>query len=418
MIYIGYNLFNADIIADMEQDVKTILDRDESVSMMEPMLVSSTSKHRELLSDLAVELASLSAGLRRSLPEGILSALVDIVRSMNCYYSNLIEGHNTHPIDIEKALNEDFSENIVKRNLQLEAKAHVEVQKWIDCDARKDFTTIRDFLLEIHRKFCHLLPDELLWVVNEKSGERVKMVPGKLREVDVKVGRHIPPSPGAVDRFLTRFETAYSQLGKSEMIIGAAAAHHRLLWIHPFIDGNGRVVRLFSYSMLRDSLDTGGLWSIARGLARNVDSYKSHLARCDLARRNELDGRGNLSEEELVSFTQFFLVTCIDQVKFMETLMQPDRLRDRILIWAEEEKRAGTIPAKTANIIEALLYKGELNRGDIPNILGTSDRHARRIVSALVEKGILTSESTRSPLRLAFPAKLAHRWLPGLFPEK
>jgi Fic family protein len=69
-------------------------------------------------------------------------------------------------------------------------------------------------------------------------------------------------------------------LGKAETIIAAAAAHHWLLWIHPFLDGNGRVARLMSHAMLLEALDTGGIWSIARGLARNVNSYKSHLAAC------------------------------------------------------------------------------------------------------------------------------------------
>ena len=123
----------------------------------------------------------------------------------------------------------------------------------------------------------------------------------------MKVGAHIPISPGALPRFLERFETAYSGLGKTDAILAAAGAHHRLLWIHPFLDGNGRVARLMSHAMLLETLDTGGVWSIARGLARNVAAYKSGLAACDLPRRNDLDGRGSLSEEALAEFTRFFL---------------------------------------------------------------------------------------------------------------
>src|SRR5690606_4832512 len=125
-------------------------------------------------------------------------------------------------------------------------------------------------------------------------------------------GSHLAVSPGAVPRFLARFEEVYCHLGKSETILSAAAAHHRLVWIHPFLDGNGRVVRLMSYATLLEALDTGGIWSIARGLARNVEKYKQCLANCELSRRNDLDGRGNLSEEALAEFTQFFLETCLD----------------------------------------------------------------------------------------------------------
>ena len=52
-------------------------------------------------------LAAASSGFRRSLPPGIVGPLADLVRAMNCYYSNLIEGHNTHPIDMERALKGD-----------------------------------------------------------------------------------------------------------------------------------------------------------------------------------------------------------------------------------------------------------------------------------------------------------------------
>jgi hypothetical protein len=135
-------------------------------------------------------------------------------------------------------------------------------------------------------------------------------------------------------------------------------------------------------------------------------------------RRNDLDGRGVLSEEALAEFTRFFLTVSIDQVDFMESLVQPDRLRARILLWAEEEIRLGRLPAKSGSILEAVLYRGELPRGDANAVVGTGERQARRIVSALVEKGVLVSESPRAPLRLVFPAALASRWMPGLFPDR
>lgn len=404
--------------AAMIPDDSLPLDRGEPVSLMEPMRISEGSRHRGELADLAVELAAHSAGFRRSLPEGVLIALADLVRAMNCYYSNLIEGHDTHPVDIERALKNDYSANAEKRNLQLEAKAHIEVQQWIDRGGLRGRTVSADGICEIHGRFGELLPEKLLWTENPDNGERIRVIPGALRERDVRVGKHVPISPGALRRFLKQFERTYSGLGRAETIIASAAAHHRLLWIHPFQDGNGRVARLMSYSMLLEGLDTGGIWSIARGLARNVRSYKSYLAQCDLPRRNDLDGRGNLSEEGLASFTAFFLETCLDQVKFMEELVQPDQLRDRILLWVEEEIRADALPQKAGRILEAILYRGELPRRDVPELLGASDRHSRRVVAALIERGVVVSESTRAPLRLAFPAKLASRWMPGLFPEQ
>ena len=271
---------------------------------------------------------------------------------MNCYYSNLIEGHDTHPVDIEKALKNDYSKEPEKRNLQKEAVAHISVQKWIDDGGLKGNSITQNNILNIHRRFCELLPDDMLSNTYIDTEQSVKMQPGKYRHLDVKVGHHVPISPGAISRFMTRFENGYSNLGKTDTIFAAAIAHHRLLWIHPFLDGNGRVARLMSYAILLDTLDTGGIWSIARGLARNVSSYKQHLANCDLPRRNDLDGRGNLSEEALANFTCFFLETCIDQVKFMQNLVRPDQLHGRILAWAEEEHRKGNLSAKAGKVIE------------------------------------------------------------------
>jgi Fic family protein len=385
---------------------------------MEPLLIGSDSRHRPRLTDLAVELAARSAGFRRSLPDGLLNPLAELVRAMNCYYSNLIEGHDTHPVDIERALKGDYSRDAGKRDLQHEAQAHIAVQQWIDTGGLKGRAVAAGSIVEIHRRFCELLPEDLLWVEDPATKEKIKIVPGEFRGRDVAVGRHIPIGAAAVPHFLRRYEEVYAGLGKTETILSAAAAHHRLLWIHPFLDGNGRVARLVSHATLLETLDTGALWSVARGLARNVDAYKAHLSACDLPRRNDLDGRGNLSEENLAEFTRFFLTVCIDQVDFMEGLMQPDRLRARILLWAEEVVRLGILPPRAGAVLETVLYRGELPRGDAAAIVGTGERQARRVIAALIEQGVLTSDSTRAPLRLAFPATLAARWMPGLFPER
>lgn len=407
------------IRSDKKPDILLPADRQESLSLMEPLLLSESSPQRRKINDLVFELVERSAGFKRSLPPPIQASLAAMVRAMNCYYSNLIEGHDTHPIEIERALRGEYSADIGKRNLQKEAKAHIAVQEWIDSGGITTESQIfsRDIICEIHERFCRLLPEDLLWVEDRDKNEKIKIIPGQLRTRDVKVGNHIAISPGAVPRFLARFETAYSQLGKSETILALAAIHHRLLWIHPFLDGNGRVARLISHAITLNVLGTGGMWSIARGLARNVTKYKEHLSNCDLARRNDLDGRGNLSEEALVDFTIFFLETCIDQVSFMERLMQPDLLRVRVLQWAREEVDLGNLPAQAIQILESILYRGEIARSEISAILHVTDRHARRLTSILIEKGILTSDSPKSALKLAFPTRLASRWMPGLFPD-
>lgn len=120
-----------EIEADTRADIHGVEDRGETLSATEPLVLGAAAPRRDELSDKAVELAALAAGFRRSLPPEVATALSDLVRSMNCYYSNLIEGHSTHPVDIERAMREEFSADPAKRNLQIEARAHVSVQEWI-----------------------------------------------------------------------------------------------------------------------------------------------------------------------------------------------------------------------------------------------------------------------------------------------
>jgi hypothetical protein len=141
-----------------------------------------------------------------------------------------------------------------------------------------------------------------------------------------------------------------------------------------------------------------------------------HLAACDSPRRNDLDDRGALSEEAPAAVTKFFLEVCIDQVKFMEGLMQPDALRARTLLWAEEQIKLSKLPPSSGRAIEAVLYRGNLPRSGVASVAGASTRTATRIVSALMEAGVLISDTPYAPVRLVFPAALAERWMAWTFP--
>jgi hypothetical protein len=182
------------------------------------------------------------------------------------------------------------------------------VQKSIDGGGLKDGLAVKaEGICEIHQRFCELLPEDLLWAEDPVTKAKVRVAPGELRTRDVKVGNHIAISPGALPCFLERFEQVYGNVGKTETIISTAAAHHRLLWIHPFVDGNSRVARLMSHAVMLKALDTGAVWSVARGLARNVYGYRALLASCDQTGRNDLTGSSTLRRRLLpspVSFSQ------------------------------------------------------------------------------------------------------------------
>lgn len=388
----------------------------ESVGLMEPLLPPEGTGE---LSDLAVDLISKAHGFAGMLNPVVSKSVGDLVRSMNCYYSNLIEGHDTHPRDIDRAMAEDYSSEPKKRALQKEAVAHIEVQKMIDDGKAPELYPLSsEYGRWIHKEFCDRLPEELLWVENPDTGERIQVVPGVYRNGAVQVGRHIPPLPENLDAFLNRFDEAYDEgrLSKIQRIVAIAASHHRYVWIHPFYDGNGRVVRLLSYAALKRANIGSDLWSVARGLARQKDRYKSLLQAADEPRRGDLDGRGTLSQAALVDFCSFFLNVCIDQVEYMNDLLDFKTLSERIRIHVEEMIAMKELPKGSFSLLREALLIGEFERGKVVEITGLKDRTARDVLSALVEKGMLVSDTPRGPVRLGFPIDVVERWFPLLYP--
>jgi len=380
---------------------------------MEPM----RPEESKVLNDLGTDLVARASGLAARVNPILSAGLGDLVRSMNCYYSNLIEGHHTLPVDIDRALHNDYAEEPERRNLQKEARAHIEIQRLIDRGAAPSPVVSTEFILWVHREFCQRLPEDLLWVENPETHERLKVVPGELRQRHVKVGRHVPIDPEDIPRFLERFAEAYTSptLSKLQKIVGVAASHHRLLWIHPFLDGNGRVTRLFSHAWLRELGIGSDLWAISRGLARQVDTYKKMLMVADEPRRGDLDGRGNLTQQGLKEFCEFFLRTCLDQITFMEGLLEPAELLRRIEIWCEEETRARRLSRGSWSLLREAVVAGEFARGRAAELTGYGIRQARTVLNTLIDQGYLVSETTRSPVRLGFPVHIIDRWFPRLY---
>ncbi len=140
------------------------------------------------------------------------------------------------------------------------------------------------------------------------------------------------------------------------------------------------------------------------------------LAGADDWRQGDWDGRGSLSEGGLIRFCEFFLQTCLDQVKFMSTLLEPSSLQGRIKRYAEEEESTGELPKGSFKIIREILLSGELARGAVESVTGYKDRQSRNIVRALFDKELLTSESIRAPLKLNVPHAVVERWFPKLYP--
>lgn len=421
--YINIIYINKIIIVerDMKRDkipakpVKKRRDDGEQVMLMEPMQVSEQNPHLAEIDEMVFELNGKANRLAGQLPAPVVSAIGDLVRSMNCYYSNLIEGHDTHPIDIERALRNDYSKEPKKRDLQREAVAHIKVQKWIDASDEASGLGLVALEQRIHRDFYAALPEELHWVQDPKGEIRERVIPGAWRQNHAKVGQHVTISPGAVSRFMTRWEEVYPRRHRNALVRSLGPMHHRFAWIHPHADGNGRTGRLVSHAILKEVGVGNPLWAVSRGLARKEERYKQLMEACDEPRRGDMDGRGSRSESALVNFSKFFLECCIDQVDFMNRLIQPATLNERILRHVRELVGSKALDKRTEVLMRAALQDGKIERADLPGILGEERRTANRIVKGLVEHDMLDAESHRAPLHLKFSAVNVERWLPGLY---
>lgn len=392
----------------------------ESVQRIEPARMENPP---EPVADLIADLSAASAKLGRSLHTRTAASLADLVRIMNTYYSNLIEGHNTRPRDIERALAGEFDRDEERRNLQLEAAAHVRVQSEVDRMAAAGTLpepASPEFVQWLHREFYRGAPAAMLHVTG--VGREFTMASGEWRsrpEHDVAVGRHQPPSSARIDDFMRYFAERYrfDGMGRAGRIIAMAAAHHRLNYIHPFPDGNGRVSRLMSHAMAwRADVAAHGLWSISRGLARGLESrteYKQMMDLADTPRQGDFDGRGNLSERALIDFVTWFLRVALDQVTFMSDLFDLDNLANRLRTFIARHER---FRPEAAALLEQTLVRGEIERGEASRITGLPVRTAQRLLNDLVGEGLLASATPKGPVSLRFPAASLEALFPRLYP--
>lgn len=392
---------------------------------MEPLFPEDDLNKLEGLAITLIEKATRLSGITNPITR---EAIASFLRPMNSYYSNLIEGHDTHPIDIDKALRNDYSENKAKRDLQLEAKAHVNVHKTITDKflvSPAPIPSSRSFLKYVHKVFYDHLPPEF-----KKSktldGDLKDVIPGEFRDCEVKVGRHIGPASKALEEFISRFEDFYdpaasSNRSKVRRIISIAASHHRLAWIHPFVDGNGRVVRLYADAcFMYEDLHASGMWSISRGLARTKDTYQSKLANADLKRYNDYDGRGNLSNKMLVEFCIYFLETAIDQVDYMYHIIDTENMLHRIEKFTELMVSKEVLKMEAKYILTDVFLKGKISKTEAMRITDTSDKTLKTVVDTLISLGLIESKMENRSMMyyVRYPIKYSPLLFPDLYPSQ
>ena len=211
-----------------------------------------------------------------------------------------------------------------------------------------------------------------------------------------------------------------SRDGIGQRIITIGASHHRLAWVHPFHDGNGRDVRLFSDAAIRQlGIDRGGLWSLSRGFARTRTEYYARLSNEDQERSSSSadDGRGHLSERALWDFCEFTLRVMADQIAFMEQLLDLDGLERRIEHYVRVvDAQVSPEADRVFLLLREALLRGEFPRGEAARIVGASERTGRSVLTLAVDAGLLVSDTPKAPVRLGLPANVHETYFPQLFP--
>jgi len=388
------------------------LDRD--LHRFEPLLPAPPQPQLEALAE---EVCRRGFELKRLVHPATEGRIARLLRSMSSYYSNRIEGEQTLPKDIERALRRSFSGRPEKARLQRLAVAHIETQEEMERHLAESpdlavFST--QFLASLHRGFYGRLRKEDR--VTEAGDE---VVPGYFRRRDVTVGGHEAPRWQSVPGLLQRMDEVYSATrGLSARLIAIGCAHHRLAWVHPFRDGNGRVGRLQSQAALIQHGAGSALWSVSRGFARDVQAYYARLSEADDPRRGDLGGGGNLSEAGLVAFARHFLETCLDQVTFMAKMLDLTTLRARIeghLRYLSQEDRAVRVEASAP--MHHVFLAGSVPRGEFKQMTGLASRSADRAIAALLRRGLLESDSAKGPVRIGLPLDALAFYFPRLYPE-
>ena len=369
-----------------------------------------------------------AAKLEGSHTPQILQAVRDLLYTVNSYYSNKIESEGTHIIDIQKAMKQEYSSDTKKRNLQMLSLTHIVVQKECENYFKENHTSSpynKEFILNIHKSFYTKEGMESFLKLSN-DGMQETMNPGTLRNHDVKVGTHIAPSSDELNSMMSQYEHLYNKSMATDnavKLIHILSSHHRLMWIHPFLDGNGRTARLaLDAAFASINMSGYGLWNISRGLARNSNEYKEYLAYADMPKQGERDGKGPLSTLALSKFVEFMLDTALDQISYMNKHLKLNALTAKIELYVQRTNDGlldvNPLPKHSEKIFKHLLLCGECSRGKVPEIIGMKERTASRVISELLKRDYIESDTKAGPIRLKIGPSMATYLFPMLVPEK
>ena len=394
------------------------------LSRIEPVRIEEKIKIE--LAEASLALANASDRLGADLPPETLAQVAAMIRIINSYYSNRIEGNNTYPREIEAALAGTLDKDPCRRALQREAAADVQLQVEIDHRAawgQLEDPTHPDFIRRMHRELYRDVDTTVPVIRRTTAGdEEIVVRPGNWRDGDIEARDHLSLPHDRVPAFMDHFHARLCQNelhGQTAKILAMATAHHRMNFIRPFHYGNGRVGRLMSHAMAHHAgIGADGLWSVSRGLARGLEGgvsgreeYREMMQLADQVREVDQEGCGDLSLDALTHYAYWFLSVCLDQVNFMADLLNLSAMKNRLTHFAEAQNfRTGG-----AELLRVVLIRGQVERGNVATILNVAPRTARAVIRELTDAGILGSDTPRSALELRFPSQTHDMLFPNFF---
>lgn len=369
---------------------------------LEPLLPEKVSD--EIL-EKCDRLLALAVRLDERLPAETASKVSELLAITNSFYSNLIEGQFTEPVEVAKR-----APRRTREELYALAVDHVRAQTFLErLTDKKDLTWGAMF---------H--PNLLSWVHRRIfRGEDTAYSPViAFREIDVEVGDHLAPSHAGVVAMLDRMHEFYGRQRTMHLrLLSVMAYHHRLAWVHPWSDGNGRAIRLLTHLQLRRLGLGSGLWSLSRGLARYQSDYYALLHEADQPRAGALDGRGQLTQKGLLEFIEFMLNTCLDQLEYTLSALDTNNIRGRLergLLLAPEVEGSGVRP-EVIRALHALFTQGRMSRADFKAFTGLGDKTAQIQLSTLIKLGLVESETPKArDVTPGLPFWLAEMIFPNL----
>lgn len=325
-------------------------------------MTTSTFKHHDLgllnpsfdsnLVDILTELEHL----RRyrlddgSTPSFIFNELRDIFHMLESLSSARIEGNHTTLADY------------VESKIEHQATSTDQIAEIENIETAMKY--VEEILKPNDQMTEHLIRELHAITVRELVREGDK-TPGSYRTYPVQIAGaiHLPPAAHEVPFYMQELVNFVNKDDPSKYdLMKVALAHHRFGWIHPFGNGNGRVVRLFTYALLIkygfNVTTGGGILNPTAVFCNDRNKYYEMLSIADNGDSNSLE-----------QWCTYVLDGILTELKKIDRLNEYDWLKKKILLpalqIAIERQRVTNIESQ---IIKLGIEKQEFKASDLEHI--------------------------------------------------